>query len=87
MSPRFPRAPFAVAPQLSRRGELRLCRSAPAGSIHGPTYFDLYIYLGNRGETSLATQANACAFSTDTAVTSKLYQMLALQDVGSNRFL
>ena len=36
MSHRFPRAPFAVTRQLSRQRDLRLCRSAPAGSIPAP---------------------------------------------------
>ena len=33
MSHRFPLAPFARSRSLSRRGDLRLCRSIPIGSI------------------------------------------------------
>jgi len=33
MSHRFPLAPFAHSRALSRRGDLRLCRSIPIGSI------------------------------------------------------
>jgi hypothetical protein len=64
---------------------LRLCRSAPAGSIPAPSIE--MIYSGNTREKVFVTQANACVVPADTAVTSPVGQRVALQDVGSNRFL
>jgi hypothetical protein len=45
------------------------------------------INSGTTGENALVTQAKACAFMPDTAVTVALYQRVALQYVGSNRLL
>jgi hypothetical protein len=45
------------------------------------------INSGNVGENAFVTQVNACVFAANIAVTSALYQRVALQDVGPNRFL
>ena len=57
MSHRFPLAPFTRSPKLSRRGDLRLCRSTPVGSIPAGNAYIAKVPLMLENQNELRTPA------------------------------